>query len=210
MKREIDPAQLEEDWLGNNIAVTCPVCEKVFIVSALLNRGRRECPRCERSAGIVSGGMESGGIASIEVESSGMTEAQAGEIATLINERNRLDRDYEAQDILRKACNYEYEVREGNVVACVERKKVQWYQWEICHICVNKKWEGQGLAFLVYQRAEKTAREGGARILQCTIREGNSRSTHFFDKQGFLKVGRFFNTKTRNVVGVWQKSIVQQ
>ena len=33
-----------EDWEGNNIAVTCPVCGKVYIVSARIHRGKRACP----------------------------------------------------------------------------------------------------------------------------------------------------------------------
>jgi RimJ/RimL family protein N-acetyltransferase len=208
MQRDIDLNQLEEDWLGNNIAITCPLCGKVFIVSALVNRGKRECPRCGKSLGVVSGGKDSGGSASVEVEASTMTDAQAGEIASLINDRNKLARNYEAHDILRNACNFEYELREGKVVACVERKKVQWYQWEVCHLSVDKKWEGKGLAFIVYRRAEAAAQTGGARVLQCTIREGNSRSEHFVDRQGYLKVGRFFNAQTENAVGVWQKSLV--
>ncbi len=60
-----------------------------------------------------------------------MTKAQAEEIANLINERNQLVRRYKAKDILQHAGNYEYEIRDGKVVACVERKKVQWYQWEV-------------------------------------------------------------------------------
>ncbi len=34
MRRAIDPNQLGEDWLGNNVAVTCPLCNKVFVVIA--------------------------------------------------------------------------------------------------------------------------------------------------------------------------------
>ncbi len=39
----------EEDWLGNNAAVRCPVCGKVFIVSGFVNKGQRQCPSCHRS-----------------------------------------------------------------------------------------------------------------------------------------------------------------
>ncbi len=137
----------------------------------------------------------------------GMTETQAQEIAALLNERNQLAKTYTARNVLPEAGNYEYKVRDGKVVACVERKKVQWYQWEICHLSVAREWEGKGLAFIVYQRAEEAARSGGACILQCTIREGNERSERFCAKRGFVKVGRFFNTLTGNTVGVWQKML---
>lgn len=39
-----------EDWYGNNAALSCPVCGKVFIVSAFLNKGQRNCPNCQRSS----------------------------------------------------------------------------------------------------------------------------------------------------------------
>jgi uncharacterized protein YxjI len=68
------------------------------------------------------------------------------------------------------ADNYEYEVRDGHVVACVERKKVQWYQWEICHLSVREEWEHKGAAFAVYNRAQAAARSGRGSVLQCTIR----------------------------------------
>ena len=40
---------LDEDWYGNNAAVTCPMCRQVFVVSGFINKGRRECPRCQKS-----------------------------------------------------------------------------------------------------------------------------------------------------------------
>ncbi len=62
----MDPQNLgpQEDWAGNNIALACPVCGKVFIVSKQLH-GERHCPACGKSRGMVTGGKESGGKASI-------------------------------------------------------------------------------------------------------------------------------------------------
>jgi hypothetical protein len=58
--REIDKDHQarDEDWYGNNAAFTCPLCSKVFIVSQILNepgepKGRRKCPSCGKSTGIV-------------------------------------------------------------------------------------------------------------------------------------------------------------
>ncbi len=45
-----------EDWAGNNIALECPVCGKVFIVSKPLH-GERHCPACGKSRGMVTGGQ---------------------------------------------------------------------------------------------------------------------------------------------------------
>jgi len=78
-----------------------------------------------------------------------MTRAEADEIAQLLNDRNRLVRRYTGQQVLGDADNYEYENRDGHVVACVERKRVQWYQWEIRHLSVRKESEGRGVAFTV-------------------------------------------------------------
>jgi hypothetical protein len=63
----------DEDWEGNNAAFTCPVCQKVFIVSDTRmhvgpqkEKGYRRCPACEKSVARVNGGRKSGGTASIE------------------------------------------------------------------------------------------------------------------------------------------------
>jgi hypothetical protein len=64
--KELDPQNLgaKEDWAGNNIALECPICGKVYIVSKQLHVERR-CPGCGRSRGMVTGGKESRGKASI-------------------------------------------------------------------------------------------------------------------------------------------------
>ncbi len=73
--KNLNPDDLDndEDFEGNNAAFTCPVCQKVFIVSdtrmhigSNRERGYRKCPSCGKSVGRVSGGRKSGGTASIE------------------------------------------------------------------------------------------------------------------------------------------------
>jgi Zn finger protein HypA/HybF involved in hydrogenase expression len=54
------------DWVGNNAAFTCPVCQRVFVVSAMLHRNGRLCPGCEKSMGHVTGGRNTGGEAFVE------------------------------------------------------------------------------------------------------------------------------------------------
>jgi hypothetical protein len=68
IKRTLDPEKLghHEDWVGNNAAFCCPLCQKVFLVSGHIHKGRRECPKCSRSVGYVDGGSMSGGTARIE------------------------------------------------------------------------------------------------------------------------------------------------
>jgi predicted RNA-binding Zn-ribbon protein involved in translation (DUF1610 family) len=73
--RRLDPNKLghDEDWEGNNVALPCPLCKKVFIVSETRmhvgpggEKGYRACPNCGKSIGHVKGGRKSGGEAYIE------------------------------------------------------------------------------------------------------------------------------------------------
>ena len=66
--KPLDPLNLalDEDWEGNNAAFTCPICGKVFIVSARFHKGGRSCPGCGKSKGRCNGGKKSGGTASLE------------------------------------------------------------------------------------------------------------------------------------------------
>ena len=134
-----------------------------------------------------------------------MTIREAKQIAKLLNERNQLARQYTGDAVLADAANYEYELHEDQIVGCVERKRVQWYQWEIRHLSVHLDVEGKGVGFAVYRRAEAAAVNGGACILQCTIRHGNQESERFFRRQGFSEVSAFHYAQTGNIVGVWQK-----
>ena len=64
-ERPLNVESLSEDWEGNNIALQCPACGKVYIVSEHIHNGERSCPNCGKSRGRVKGGRKSGGIASI-------------------------------------------------------------------------------------------------------------------------------------------------
>ena len=134
-----------------------------------------------------------------------MTSKQAEEIAQLLNDRNHLQGHYTAERVIEHAENYLFELRSDIVVACVEVKKVQWYQWEICHLSVRKDHEGQGLGKGLIRQAEDKARLGAARILQCTIRVGNEPSEQAFRRSGYREACCFFNAATDNHVAVWQK-----
>ena len=136
-----------------------------------------------------------------------VTDDQAAQIAALLNERNQLTKKYDREDVLQRASEYDFEDDGGRVVACVQRRRVQWYQWEICHLSVHEDWEDTGVAYKLYLRAAAFAERNGARILQCTIREGNEKSERFFNRQGFRKVATFANEGSGNNVGVWIKSI---
>jgi hypothetical protein len=61
-------ADADADWNGNNAAFTCPVCSKVFIVTAFNDLGRigLQCPGCGKSTAYVTGSAAKGGEARIE------------------------------------------------------------------------------------------------------------------------------------------------
>lgn len=136
-----------------------------------------------------------------------MTEQQAKQIATLLNSRNELDREYSGDQILRESAKYIFQEEGDTVVACVEVKSVQWYQWEICHLSVHQDHVRQGRGKQLIRLAELKAAAGGARIVQCTIRVGNMASEETFRRSGFLVACCFFNARTENYVNVWQKTL---
>ncbi len=136
-----------------------------------------------------------------------MDKNTAASIAKLLNERNQLTQQYTAEDILKNAENYIYEQEGEILVACVEVKKVQWYQSEILHLSVNENYEGQGYGRQLIAKAEEKSIEDGAKILQCTIRTDNKGSEHVFSISDYKQVACFHNPASGNDVGVWQKVV---
>jgi N-acetylglutamate synthase-like GNAT family acetyltransferase len=95
----------------------------------------------------------------------------ASQIAELVNAHNQLNVRYDADRVLRSEGTYFFELSEtGDVIACVELRRVQWYQLEIDHLTVAPAARARGHAFGLLQRCEAYARERGGRLLQCTIR----------------------------------------
>ena len=135
-----------------------------------------------------------------------LTDTQAEQIALLLNERNELTVKYTGKRVLEHANNYLCHFSEsGAVIACVEVKKVQWYQTEILHLTVAASHLRQGHAKALLCEAERIARANGARLLQCTIRVGNIESQGLFEGFGFVHIGTFLNQGSGNNVGVFQK-----
>ena len=138
-----------------------------------------------------------------------LTDVNANQIAALLNKRNELTVQYTPQRILQHADNYICRYSEnGEVIACVEVKKVQWYQTEILHLTVAPSHERQGHAKALLCETERVVRVNGARLLQCTIRVGNTASRSLFENFGFSHVGSFFNQKSGNNVDVFQKILM--
>ena len=115
---------------------------------------------------------------------------------------------YDADRVLEEGGNYLFRTdATGIVVACLELKKVQWYQVEISHVTVAQAYEGQGLARKLVEEAERAATANDARLLQCTIRDDNIRSKGLFRRCGFSEVSKFYYPVSGNDVTVWQKVV---
>lgn len=137
-----------------------------------------------------------------------MSDAQADAIAQLLNTRNQLTRHYTRVRILNEAADYLFRLSEtGEVIACVQVKKVQWYQAEVLHLTVAEACERKGHAKKLLCEADHLARTKGARILQCTIRADNAASRKLFEGFGFVNTSSFLNQYSGNNVSVFQKSL---
>jgi N-acetylglutamate synthase-like GNAT family acetyltransferase len=135
-----------------------------------------------------------------------LTDTHAEQIAALLNERNQLKRKHTRESVLEHAGNYICRFsKENNVVACVEVKSVQWYQSEVLHLTVAASQTRKGHAKALLCEAERVARSKGARLLQCTIRDGNTESRSLFEGFGFLHINTFNNPSSGNNVAVFQK-----
>lgn len=131
----------------------------------------------------------------------------ATQISELLNLRNNLVKKYSSNDIIANCDNYRY-LLEGDTIVCMcELKKVQWYQFEICHLSVNPKYEGKGFASKLMEVVINDAKKQNGRILQATIREDNRNSSRLFERKGFKKTSEFFYPLTGNNVFVYQKTI---
>lgn len=138
-----------------------------------------------------------------------MNSYQAEQVAALLNLRNALTRQYTADRVLNEAQTYVTELGpDGRVLGCVQLKRIQWYQSELCHLTVAEAAEGQGVATELVERAEAIAEQNGSRIVQCTVRIGNARSLSRFTKLGYQESVTFHNSVSGNDVVVLQKILV--
>ena len=131
-----------------------------------------------------------------------MNRTHAAQIAALLNARNRLVRAYYADSIIKRSGSFIYELKDDLVIAGVELKNVQLYQWEVQHLAVAEAYERHGYGMLMLRLAEERATKAGAKILQCTIRLGNDASEHLFEKVGYRRACLFHNPQSGNDVGV--------
>lgn len=135
-----------------------------------------------------------------------LSNAQADQIASLLNSRNELTVKYDRNRVQKEADDYLLRCSDSDeVVAFLQLKEVHWYQFEVLHLTVAEGYTKQGHAKALLCEAERKARANSARLLQCTIREGNVASQWLFTGFGFTHVASFCNERSGNNVGVYQK-----
>jgi ribosomal protein S18 acetylase RimI-like enzyme len=137
-----------------------------------------------------------------------MENRTAEQIANLLNKENQLVVRYTGEDILASSDRYLFKTNEkGAVTTCIECKKVQWYQFELCHLTVGPKYRKKGLGQVMLKEAESHVLRNEGRLIQCTIRENNQASINLFTKNGFKHVSTFYYPVSGNNVMVFQKVI---
>ena len=100
-----------------------------------------------------------------------LTPKDAGAIAKLLNQRNQLTVEYTAELVMQEADDYRHTATDsGEILACVQVKRVQWYQFEVCHLTVAAGSERKGLAKELLYDVERFARLMHARVLQCQLK----------------------------------------
>lgn len=138
-----------------------------------------------------------------------LTPVQAKSIAALLNARNELTVPYDRDKVMSQAEDYLCRLSDdGEVIGCVQIKKVQWYQYEVLHLTVGYGHERRGHAKALLEDAEALGRARRARILQCTIRFDNVASKALFQSYGYIRVNAFLNEVSGKIVEVWQKALV--
>jgi hypothetical protein len=132
-----------------------------------------------------------------------MSTEVAQQVADLINAQNELTKNYTAADILQNQDRYVTRIENGKLLGVAEVKLVQWYQAEILHVSVATK--RRGIGTLLLEQAELKCQDLGARIAQCTIRDGNVGSEALFAKLKYVAAATFQNRVSGNVVTVYLK-----
>ncbi len=132
----------------------------------------------------------------------------AAQIAELLNSQNQLTVPYTAERVLRDQEQYIIRLDENSeLMGVVELKRIQWYQCEIGHLSVHPDFKRNGVGSWLVQAAEDRARDLGARIAQCTIRAGNTKSEGLFKKHGYGPTVTFLNEQSGNKVVVFVRHV---
>ena len=136
-----------------------------------------------------------------------MNKNVADQIAELLNENNSLTTPYTRVGIRNYDDDYIVLQDEDIVIGCVCVKRIQWYQFEIKHLVVNKDYRSMGYGKSLIDSAITFAKERGGLIVQCTIKKENVNTRTLFSKWGFDETINFINPNSGNNLVIYQKNI---
>jgi ribosomal protein S18 acetylase RimI-like enzyme len=140
-----------------------------------------------------------------------MKNPTAKRIAKLINHRNNLPNklgEYQIYD-----GNYFYiSINEGfdneEILACARAKMMSFFCYELKHVAVNEKYEGQGLGKLMISLVETFVSQKQIPILLATTRTENHRINNLFSRLGYSKTKEFTNQGTKHPLILWKKELL--
>jgi predicted GNAT family N-acyltransferase len=226
-RRKLDKMALRrnEDWYGNNAAVNCFVCGKVFIVSGFLNKGRRDCPICHKtSAEIVNDTVtiewpDEQEIPAVCSRAEMVNTKRLEEFVSLVESGGAIDSDSIEQQ-LPKAESIAFIDRSGKIVAAAAKKKPSAHYAEsiscksgyhlahdtpeMGYVVVAKGCEGQRLSSKVIARI--LFEFGDGPVFATTSEQKIKR---VLAKSGFNWVGHEWKSdRTGEMLSLWVRGII--
>lgn len=120
----------------------------------------------------------------------------AYQIASLINEHNRLEAQRSPHDILQGPVNYVVETHGRWVIGTIGMHRQSYTFTEIKHLVVHPDWRGKDLAKFLLQRALTIV---DTKMMYATVREDNAASLHLFESLGFTNSGEY-DAEGHNVI----------
>jgi len=135
-----------------------------------------------------------------------MTQAQAQQVAELVQRGGQLARTVAASEVQAEAVRYRY-LADGNgdVVGAVRTVNAQWYQADLSQLAVASGRDAAAVTPQLLQIAEGQASANGARIAQITVRQSDTATQQALAAAGYRQVGRFHNARSQQNLGVWQR-----
>jgi predicted GNAT family N-acyltransferase len=221
-KKSLEKATLgqHEDWYGNNAAVCCPVCCKVFIVSGFLNKGQRQCPRCHESTANITAeeltiewhdSQEPTVVARSELENKHRLE----EFVELVKDGGAVDPE-SVKKKLPKVVTVAFIEHNGKMIAVAAKKKPNQnnaariskssgYQLsqdipELGYVAVAHDYQGHHLSTKVMRRI--LVEFGDATVFATT---SDSKMKGLLAKNGFRWVGHEWESKRPQMLSLWIK-----
>lgn len=135
-----------------------------------------------------------------------MTSTSA-QIAALVSRRNHLASPLTEGFVLDHFHQYRMDMAEDSTVtACVRARMLNWCVGEVSHLSVLESHEGRGIATNLVMRSVQTLRDGGARVVLCTIVQSNRRSIRCFEAQGFVRTALIPGASGRPL-GLYQRLV---